>query len=143
MLQSRPPLLHWGICDLLLLYHQILSRVVDGHLDFQGSCCEVPSSFSSACRFLNWDPSFGKCANRLCVSFLLEGRGSGRSVSRGCSRSLPDDFEFVSTKPSVNSSDHSGGMSRHRSPDAVCRTGSPDAELLLVSAESSADTEIT
>ena len=50
--------------------------------------------------------SFGKNVNRLCFPpFLLEGRGLRRGVSGGFYRSLPDDLESLSTKPSVNSSD--------------------------------------
>ena len=86
--------------------------------------------------------SFGKCGNGLRFPpVLLKGSGFG-GVSGGCSGSLPDDFEFLSTKPAWNSFGHST-MSRNRSSDAVCRTGSPEAELLLVSADLSADTEIT
>ena len=78
--------------------------------------------------------------NRLCfLSFLLHGRGFGGGVSGGCSRSLPDNLE-LSTKPSVKTSNHSR-MSRNLLSDAVYRTRSPEAELLLVSAEPSAGTE--
>ena len=87
--------------------------------------------------------SLGKCVSRLrSLPFLLEDRGFGRGVSGGCSRSLPDDFEFLPSKPSVISFTHSS-MSRNRLPDAVCRTRPPEAELMLVSPEPSADTEIT
>ena len=79
--------------------------------------------------------------NRLCfLPLLLEGGGVGRCFSGGCSRSHPGDFESLSTKPSVNCASHSGTF-RNRLPDAVCRTRSPEAELLLVSAEPTADTE--
>ena len=77
--------------------------------------------------------------NRLCCApSLLEGMG----ISGGCSRSLPDDFEFLSTEPSAHAFNHSS-MSHNRSPDAISRNRSPDAEFLFVPAEPCTDTGVT
>ena len=62
--------------------------------------------------------------------FQSEGRGLRRRVSGGFSRPLPENVESLSTKPSVNSSNHPS-MSRNRPLHAVCRTRSREAELRL------------
>ena len=53
--------------------------------------------------------SLGKCVNRLCFPYSLsEGRGSGRGDYGGSLLSLAEEVHLGSTKPSVNSSNHSG-----------------------------------
>ena len=108
-----------------------LSRAVFGHSCFPESFCKEPPSSSYSCRCHHSDPPENVCLK--CVFLLLlEVGGSRGGKSGGHCRSLPNHFECLSMKHSLQPSDH---------PDTP-PSRSPEAELLIVSGEPSADTEI-
>ena len=110
-----------------MLYHQCLSSVVDDHLDVQDSSAKCSRNLRAPAYFTS--RVLRKMREQIVFSSIVGSRGSERSFWSMFSI-------FLTTRPSVNSS-------KPFTADAVGRTQPPEAELLLVSAESIADTQVT